>query len=1078
VDAYGAAGDGSTDDFDAISAAIAAAGEGGAVQFNPSKTYLSCKVLKPLKNQTIDFRGATLKKCDEVLADVSSYEGDGIWVLDDASGFEVGMWLSVSSTGGYDITTGPIEITAISGDTLTTWLSIQDPLAGSKMSSDSPFFHVVNSGVTISNFVFDGNYPNNGSILKWDTSILMLISGRNTNIIDGSVSSIPGDVLRFASGSDGSNIRNITATDGAGVFAHISGVGIDGTRGINIIGNDISDLGQEFERQEHALGAIEWSFDVGDVLVSGNTFSDLPFAAVNMTDDPLASEVIIQNNTATNTNGFLNFWKYQVDSSPSSSQKTMISGNRLENTKGNYISVGDIEESISEAKLLNNVGENTYWVVKGVEDFEYRNNDMIVNDLSAAGVGTDFDFFFSPATLAMKAVRSAMVIDNYFEGGWRQISFDNAGMMEGFGYRDQYRFDNNQFRDFLYSGLQGRASANGVGGNNEEVDWASNDNEFRSSVLGNGVSVSPSGKAFILPAGGRHNNNCVFISSDNVDTFAAEVYGLTTAGSVEAGGKLFGNVFANQNGRAAQWGQYDQVQSVTSQNSVVTDNISIGFLNANNGFEVGTIVDAKAVCDLPNKSFLSRPGDGANDVDPTPRFTWSMADLASAYQIQISKDDNFNAIAFDSLTVDTTSIDLGQLDLATEYFWRVRAVNNRGSSDWTNVRRFTVISTPFPTAVSLKSPVSGSSGRDIPVQLEWIEADFADKYQLQVALDENFSATKFDANDISSKTFSLGNDVLEDSTTYYWRVRGTNSQGNSPAWSETWSFRTTAIGVLPSIVDLAFPQNNADSQDPDLILRWRIADNTSTYKFQVTDDESFSSIIHDVTVADTLYDPTGLTMGKDYWWRVRGESSQGLSPDWSPIWKFSTAGGIPSNVTLSAPADGTIDVSTDLQLEWNRSSNSLSYQVQLATDQSFSSIAQNVTVPTDTTFNLAGLNQNTDYYWRVRGVNPQGQSPSWSPAWKFTTVTGVSTDGEFPEETEIQVYPNPVSNRLFIALGTNRIQDARIYNTLGRIVMHIDQVERRSNIEIDTSSLARGTYFIEFRDDEGRPSIFPIAVVR
>ncbi len=815
VDNFGAVGDGTTDDSSAISAAIATSGEGARIVFSPNKTYLVCKVIKPQKDQTIDLMGATMKKCDELVTQVVSYDGAGLWEVDDASEFEIGMWLSISSNGGYDVTTGPMEITDITANEITSSPSFQEPAPGSTMTSDSPLFVVEQSGVTIQNFNFDGNYPNNDSILKWDTSVMLLIAGENTVIKDGSASSIPGDFLRFGIGSDGSLLQNVTVTDGSGVFAHLTGVGFEGTEGITIHGNDISNLGQEAARQEHATGAVEWSSDVGNVYVTDNEFRDLPIAAIGMDDDPRASEVIIRNNTARNSEGFISMLKRIKDFDDSDVQMLEISNNMLFDTGLNFIHVSDfpaqVEEPIRDIRILNNRGVNTQWDIQGVDNFEFRGNEMLVDDLES--VGGPFDFFFSQATLRLRSMGNAVIDGNTFEGNWRQISIENRGEQDGLGYTDMYDIRNNTFREFFYSAIQGRADQNNVGGFNEIVNWTTSNNNITSTVLGQGTGISPSGVATIFPAGGQHTSNCVFVGSDATDTYATWVYGLNVAGITGAGGSFSDNIFVNQNGRTGLWGGGDQALSLEVLNSTVSDFITLDFVNSNGGIESGTIVDSSINCALPAVVGLESPEDGATGQSINPELVWQQDPSVGSYQVQVSTQSDFSNLVVDITLAGRNSIQLGALESSTQYFWRVRAMNTVGSSEWSNSRLFTTGSgVLLPGIVNLSSPADNAVDQDVTVPLVWTRSDHSTSYRLQVSDQESFASLVLDITVNAGTSFNISG--LTVSQGYWWRVKGVSDQGESPSWSAVWKFTTkatnTAIGdEIPGLAEVAIYPNPA-----------------------------------------------------------------------------------------------------------------------------------------------------------------------------------------------------------------------------------------------------------------------------
>jgi hypothetical protein len=89
--------------------------------------------------------------------------------------------------------------------------------------------------------------------------------------------------------------------------------------------------------------------------------------------------------------------------------------------------------------------------------------------------------------------------------------------------------------------------------------------------------------------------------------------------------------------------------------------------------------------------------------------------------------------------------------------------------------------------------------------------------QWQVGTDETFGSgiVVDETSDTALTSFTLPDGVLENGTTYYWRVRFQDSEGNWSDWSDTWSFTTSSAGggggggcqagALPGLFALLLP---------------------------------------------------------------------------------------------------------------------------------------------------------------------------------------------------------------------------------------------------------------------------------
>lgn len=75
--------------------------------------------------------------------------------------------------------------------------------------------------------------------------------------------------------------------------------------------------------------------------------------------------------------------------------------------------------------------------------------------------------------------------------------------------------------------------------------------------------------------------------------------------------------------------------------------------------------------------------------------------------------------------------------------------------------------------------------------------------------------------------------------------------------------------------------------------------------------------------------------------------------------------------SLSLPANGQVDLSSLVSLEWQENLNAESYLVEVSSNPSFSTIDFSETT-SDLNFQLSGLTAETVYYWRVRPDNSCG----------------------------------------------------------------------------------------------------------
>ncbi|EKT3958019.1 leucine-rich repeat protein [Flavobacterium psychrophilum] len=98
---------------------------------------------------------------------------------------------------------------------------------------------------------------------------------------------------------------------------------------------------------------------------------------------------------------------------------------------------------------------------------------------------------------------------------------------------------------------------------------------------------------------------------------------------------------------------------------------------------------------------------------------------------------------------------------------------------------------------------------------------------------------------------------------------------------------------------------------------------------------------------------------------------------------------------------------------------------------------------------------------------PAGTEAAYQAAavWKdFSPISGsLLSNHSFAIESNLKIYPNPVSEILNIALQENlQLQKVNFYNTLGQLI------KTTNHSEINISSFAKGIYFVEVMTNQGK----------
>ncbi len=377
---------------------------------------------------------------------------------------------------------------------------------------------------------------------------------------------------------------------------------------------------------------------------------------------------------------------------------------------------------------------------------------------------------------------------------------------------------------------------------------------------------------------------------------------------------------------------------------------------------------------LPSSPTLALPLDGSTGISTSPTLSWNAANRATSYQLQVSISSNFSTTVVNQSGITETSYSVSELAGNTRYYWRVKAANNGGVSDWSSVWSFMTIVTP-PSAPTLATPTNGALNQPITLTLGWNPSASATTYRLQVSMSSAFSTTAFDDSTITMASKQVG--PLVNNATYYWRVKAKNAGGSS-AWSSVWSF--TTIVTAPSAPMLALPANSSTGVSTSLTLSWNVSRGATSYRLQVYTGLAIT-VVDQSGIADTSYTVSGLANNTTYFWRVSAMNVGGTS-NWSNSWSFTT---ILATPTLVTPSDSTVNQPINLTLQWNPSAGAIWYRLQISTSPAFITTTFDDSTITTTSREVGPLVNNTTYYWRVKARNLANMS-AWSSVWNFTTI--------------------------------------------------------------------------------------------
>lgn len=361
---------------------------------------------------------------------------------------------------------------------------------------------------------------------------------------------------------------------------------------------------------------------------------------------------------------------------------------------------------------------------------------------------------------------------------------------------------------------------------------------------------------------------------------------------------------------------------------------------------------------------ITSPANNAKGVAVNGNVTWNAVSGATSYDIVIKKLPN--TIIYNTST-SATSFSMSNLDNFTDYEINLNAKNADGVGDKATSTFKTIIGVP-----SLVSPANNSFDQALAGNLSWNAVAGATSYDVQLASDVNFNTIVFSQNDVNIVNVAYAG--LNTNQKYYWRVRAKNADGTS-AYSNVFAFTT----ILAAPV-LASPTNNQTQVSLTPTLSWNAVAGATSYQVQVSTNNTFTNIVQDYTVNTTSKTISELNSKSIYYWRVRGFNINS-NGQFSNAFKFTTMLG---KVVLNTPTNGAQGIiAASGTLKWQSLTGATSYDLLVSTNQDLSAPIININVAT-TTYNYNGLNNNTTYYWAVKGRDADGPG-AISDTWNFGT---------------------------------------------------------------------------------------------
>jgi hypothetical protein len=295
-------------------------------------------------------------------------------------------------------------------------------------------------------------------------------------------------------------------------------------------------------------------------------------------------------------------------------------------------------------------------------------------------------------------------------------------------------------------------------------------------------------------------------------------------------------------------------------------------------------------CDLPAKpesiTYPTNSNSGVFEV------SWFETIGADAYTAERATSGDFSSpgqvYESGSETKFTENVASGT------YYYRVRAENACGWSDFSDHGGSIVVCIPPAAPASITYPTSSSTGS---FTVSWAQVSDATSYVVERSTNSSFSPTSqvYSGNSTSYSQTGLG------SGTYYYRVRAVNC-----GLSEWENGSEVTVCIPPAApASITYPTSNSTGS---FTVSWAQVSNATSYVVERSTSSSFNSPTRVYSGSENSFSQTGLGSGT-YYYRVQAVNSCG-SGEWR--------NGSGVSVTRSSKGGGgcTLGPNASPGLEW------------------------------------------------------------------------------------------------------------------------------------------------------------------
>ncbi len=376
----------------------------------------------------------------------------------------------------------------------------------------------------------------------------------------------------------------------------------------------------------------------------------------------------------------------------------------------------------------------------------------------------------------------------------------------------------------------------------------------------------------------------------------------------------------------------------------------------------------------------------ANDVNTTVTFEYGTTP-AFGDSIQASP------YAVNGHTPTDVSTILTGLNVATTYYFRIKAVNSRGTVYGNEITFTTLGKIPIATTLAVTNISTKEATLNGTINANDLNTTVSFEYGLTQTYGSTVSASPAQVNGNTNINASSLISGLAVGTLYHYRVKAVNSLGSTDGNDLTF----TTLGKIPTAVTQPATNLSIDGATLNATVNANDLSTTVTFEYGLT--QSYGSTISAIPgqVMGSVNNNvkailSGLNPATVYHFRIKAENFLGTA--YSNDLTFKTLGDVPSVVTNSA----TPILATSANLRGSVNANKFSAVVMFEYGES-TSYGNTVTadqnpvngdINTNVSAYITGLNSETTYHFRITAINSLGTS--YGNDVVFKTPPGIIND--------------------------------------------------------------------------------------